>query len=78
MAVFIFKGGFRPTVRTGVGELLEKVAPEDDRQEILRIVTLESEVRRPHNLRTRRIGAAIAIEFVSRVDGAMTVARSHA
>ena len=45
---------------------------------ILRIVTADPEVCQPHNLRTRRIGAAIAVEVHVRMDGAMTVARSHA
>ena len=77
VAVFIFKVAF-DLIRTGVGELLEKALPEETEREILRIVTLDPAVREPHNLRTRRIGAAIAIEIHIRVDGAMTVARSHA
>lgn len=77
VAVFIFKVAF-DLIRTGVGELLEKSLPEETEREILRIVTLDPAVREPHNLRTRRIGAAIAIEIHIRVDGAMTVACSHA
>lgn len=77
VAVFIFKVAF-DLIRTGLGELLEKSLPEETEREILRIVTLDPAVREPHNLRTRRIGAAIAIEIHIRVDGAMTVARSHA
>ena len=77
VAVFIFKVAF-DLIRTGVGELLEKSLPEETEREILRIVTLDPAIREPHNLRTRRIGAAIAIEIHIRVDGAMTVARSHA
>ena len=77
VAVFIFKVAF-DLIRAGVGELLEKSLPEETEREILRIVTLDPAVREPHNLRTRRIGAAIAIEIHIRVDGAMTVARSHA
>lgn len=77
VAVFIFKVAF-DLIRTGVGELLEKSLPEETERAILRIVTLDRAVREPHNLRTRRIGAAIAIEIHIRVDGAMTVARPHA
>ena len=77
VAVFIFKIAF-DLIRTGLGELLEKSLPEETEQEILRIVTADPAVREPHNLRTRRIGAAIAIEVHVRVDGAMTVACSHA
>lgn len=77
VAVFIFKVAF-DLIRTGLGELLEKSLPEETEREILRIVTLDPAVREPHNLRTRRIGAAIAIEVHVRVNGAMSVACSHA
>lgn len=77
VAVFIFKIAL-DLIRTGVGELLEKSLPADVEQEILSIVTANPEIRSPHNLRTRRIGASIAIEVHVRVDGAMSVAHSHA
>ncbi len=77
VAVFIFKIAL-DLIRTGLGELLEKSLPADVEQEILSIVTANPEVRSPHNLRTRRIGASIAIEVHVRVDGAMSVAHSHA
>lgn len=59
VAVFIFKVAF-DLVRTGLNELLERSLPADVEEEILRIVTADPEVCQPHNLRTRRIGAAIA------------------
>lgn len=77
VAVFIFKVAF-DLIRTGLGELLERSLPADMEEEILRIVTADSEIREPHNLRTRRIGASIAVEVHVRVDGNMTVSRSHA
>ena len=58
-----------------IAEFLDEL---DVEQEILQIVTAEPGVREPHNLRTRRIGASIAIEVHVRMDGAMTVAQSHA
>ena len=61
VAVFIFKVAF-DLIRTGLGELLERSLPDETEQEILG---------------TRRIGAAIAVEVHVRVDGAMSVARSH-
>lgn len=76
VAVFIFKIAF-DLIRTGLGELLERSLPDETEQEILKIVTADPEVREPHNLRTRNIGASIAIEVHVRVDGAMSVARSH-
>ncbi len=77
VAVFIFKIAF-DLIRTGLGELLEQSLPEDVEQEILAIVTSNPEIREPHNLRTRRIGASIAIEVHVRMDGRMTVEHSHA
>ena len=77
VAVFIFKIAF-DLIRTGLSELLEESLPEDVEQEILAIVASNPEIREPHNLRTRRIGASIAIEVHVRVDGAMSVAHSHA
>ncbi len=77
VAVFIFKIAF-DLIRTGLSELLEESLPEDVEQEILAIVTSNPEIREPHNLRTRRIGASIAIEVHVRMDGQMTVEHSHA
>lgn len=76
VAVFIFKIAF-DLLRTGLDEMLEKSLPNDIEQEILQIVGANAEVHTPHNLRTRRIGASIAIEVHVRVDGAMSVTRSH-
>ena len=75
-AVFIIKIAF-DLIRTGLDELLERSLPEDVEEEILRVVAANPEVREPHNLRTRRIGASIAVEVHVRVDGAMSVCRSH-
>lgn len=76
VAVFIFKVAF-DLIRLGLGELLERSLPDETEQEILGIVTADPEVGEPHNLQTHRIGAAIAVEVHVRVDGAMSVARSH-
>lgn len=63
--------------RTALAELLEKSLPCEVEEEILSIITSVPNVYKPHNLRTRRIGADIAIEVHIRVDGAMTVHASH-
>ena len=76
VSVFIFKIAF-DLIRTGLDELLERSLPEDVEEEILRVVAANPEVREPHNLRTRRIGASIAVEVHVRVDGTMSVCRSH-
>ena len=63
--------------RTALAELLEKSLPHEVEEEILTIISATPNVYKPHNLRTRRIGADIAIEVHIRVDGAMTVQDSH-
>lgn len=63
--------------RTALAELLEKSLPREVEEEILSIISSTPNVYKPHNLRTRRIGADIAIEVHIRVDGAMTVQDSH-
>ena len=77
VGIFILKVAF-DLFRTGIGELLEQSLPADVETEILEIVTSNPEIREPHNLRTRRIGASIAIEVHVRMDGQMTVEHSHA
>lgn len=60
------------------GELLEKSLPAGTEAELLRLVAADPEVHDPHNLRTRRIGAGIAVEVHIRVDPDLSVRRSHA
>ena len=63
--------------RTALAELLEKSLPKEVEEEILSIISTTPNVYKPHNLRTRRIGADIAIEVHIRVEGSMTVLDSH-
>ena len=63
--------------RTALAELLEKSLPSAVEEEILQIISATPNVHKPHNLRTRRIGANIAIEVHIRVEGSMTVYDSH-
>ena len=63
--------------RTALAELLEKSLPKEVEEEILSIISATPNVYKPHNLRTRRIGADIAIEVHIRVEGSMTVLDSH-
>ena len=61
-----------------VGELLEKSLPAATEAELMRLVAEDPAVRDPHNLRTRRIGAGIAVEVHVRVDPDLSVRESHA
>ncbi len=77
VSVFIYKIAL-DLIRSGIDELLERSLPADVEQEILDIVSSNPEICEPHNLRTRRIGASIAIEVHVRMDGTMSVSHSHA
>ena len=63
--------------RASLAELLEKSLSRETEEEIISIISATPKVYNPHNLRTRRIGANIAIEVHIRVDGAMSVQDSH-
>lgn len=77
VSFFILKIAYQ-LIRTGLGDLLERSLPEETEREILALVQCSPEVREPHNLRTRRIGAAVAIDLHVRMDGKMDVQHSHA
>lgn len=61
----------------GMNELLDKSLPAGVEEEILGIIAADPEVSSPHNLRTRQMGSMKIIEAHIRVDGGMTVNRSH-
>ena len=77
VSFFIFKAAFSIAMPS-INELLEHALPEETRSEIMEIVTAHPALSHPHNLRTRKIGNAVAIEFHVRVNGEMSVTQSHA
>ncbi|WP_081942251.1 cation diffusion facilitator family transporter [Spirochaeta lutea] len=64
-------------VLPGLRELLEASLPEETKREIIDLVRTHAKVHDPHNLKTRRLGNAIVVEFHIRVHPAMTVQESH-
>ena len=60
-----------------VGELLERSLPAETEAEITALAEADPAVCGTHALRTRRIGAGIAVEIHVRVDPALTVRASH-
>ena len=64
-------------LKTSINELTESSLPQDTEREIEEIITSFPEISQPHNLRTRRIGTRIAIEAHIRMDGAMSLQKSH-
>lgn len=65
-------------VMPGLNELLERSLPKEQEDEIVALVLTDKRLSDVHNLKTRRIGAGIAVELHVRVQGNMTVNESHA
>lgn len=61
----------------GINELLERSLPQEVEDEIVATILEENEISDPHNLRTRRIGANIAIDVHVRMLGTTTVLKAH-
>ena len=64
-------------LKTSVDELTESSLPEEVEQEIGDIIRSFPDIAEPHNLRTRRIGNRIAIEFHVRMDGNLPLRVAH-
>jgi len=64
-------------LKTSVDELTESSLPEEVEQEIADIIRSFPDIAEPHNLRTRRIGNRIAIEFHVRMDGNLPLRIAH-
>lgn len=77
VSLFIFRIAYR-MIYDGICELMERALPPEKEQRILQIIGASPEVSAPHRLRTRQIGSTIAIEVHIRVEGGMSVRRSHA
>lgn len=65
-------------VMPGLNELLERSLPKEQEDEIVALVLADKRLSDVHNLKTRRIGAGIAVELHVRVRGDMSVTESHA
>ncbi len=63
--------------RPAVEELLEVSLPQDEQDKISSIVTSTPGVKAFHNLRTRRNGNLRVVDIHVKMDGELTVARSH-
>lgn len=73
---FIVKAAFS-LMKPGIDELLEKSLPEDQIAEIASIIGSVPGVIAFHRLRTRRIGANIAIDTHVKMDGGISLRNAH-
>lgn len=76
VSIFIIKCGY-DVMRPSVGELLEASLPEEQQVEIMEMVSSIPGIDNVHDLRTRRIGNTIAVDFHVEMDGATTLAEAH-
>lgn len=63
--------------KPAINELLEKSLPEHVHNEIFTIISNFEQVKKPHNLKTRKIGNNYAIEVHIYLDENMSVMESH-
>ncbi|MDE7473678.1 MAG: cation diffusion facilitator family transporter [Muribaculaceae bacterium] len=77
VSLFIIKSGY-DIMKPSIHELLEASLPEEQEQQIMRLVTSVPGIIYVHNLHTRRIGSNIAIDLHAKMDGSQTLAQAHA
>lgn len=76
VSVFIIKSGF-DIIRPAVNELLEGALPENQIAKISELIKSVRGVRGFHNLRTRKIGNAIAVDVHIKMDGQLLLKEAH-
>ena len=64
-------------LRGGIGDLTEQSLPDAVEQEMLQLAASVEGVRKPHDLRTRRIGSHYAVELHILVDGNISLRQAH-
>lgn len=76
VSLFIIKSGY-DIFMPSINELLESSLPEKQEKEILDLVLGISGIKAVHNLRSRRIGNAIAVDLHAKMDGNMSLHEAH-
>ncbi|MDE5813885.1 MAG: cation diffusion facilitator family transporter [Muribaculaceae bacterium] len=76
VSFFIIKAGYDIT-KPAINELLEASLPEAQTDEITEIIRSVDGVKGLHNLRTRKIGNAIAIDVHVKMDGDLRLTQAH-
>ncbi|MDE6792248.1 MAG: cation diffusion facilitator family transporter [Muribaculaceae bacterium] len=76
VSIFIVKAGY-DIIKPAINELLESSLPKDQTSEIEKIISDVDGVKDFHNLRTRKIGNAIALDAHVKMDGNLTLFAAH-
>lgn len=76
VSFFIIKAGY-DIIKPSINELLEASLPTEQTDEITEIIHSVDGVKGLHNLRTRKIGNAIAIDVHVKMDGNLRLTDAH-
>ena len=76
VSFFIIKAGYDIT-KPAINELLEASLPKEQTDEIMKIIRSVDGVKGLHNLRTRKIGNAIAIDVHAKMDDELRLTEAH-
>ena len=76
VSFFIIKAGY-DIIKPAINELLEASLPKEQTKEITEIIRSVKGVEGLHNLRTRKVGNAIAIDVHVKMDGQLRLVEAH-
>lgn len=76
VSLLIIKSAY-DIIKPAINELLEASLPQEQEKEILELVMSIPGIINVHNLRTRRIGNGIAVDFHAKMDGNLTLSEAH-
>jgi len=76
VSLFIIKTAI-DILRGSVGELIDASLSEETENEILNIVQSVFGVENPHNMKTRKLGSAVAIDIHIEVDKSLNITEAH-
>ena len=76
VSFFIITAGYDIT-KPAINELLEASLPKEQTDEIMKIIRSVDGVKGLHNLRTRKIGNAIAIDVHAKMDDELRLTEAH-
>lgn len=76
VSIFIIKAGY-DIMKPCIEELLEASLPKEKESEIVNTIMSVPGVEWVHNLHTRNIGNAIALDFHAKMDGDLTLWQAH-
>ena len=76
VSIFIIKAGY-DIINPAINELLEASLPKEQTDKIDKLIRSINGVRGLHNMRTRKIGNAIAVDMHVKMDGNLSFKEAH-